>query len=145
MSVRDFNAQRVFSGTFGELWIDDEYLASLKKFSAKVTLGLGDVVKPRDLWKHAKLLELEGSGEVVVQSFKSTGKNIMIKKLKEGKMPVVKMLGKLDDPDSTGAERIVIKNCVFTEMTLFDFEHGSIVEESLPFRFSDFEAIDLVE
>lgn len=143
--MKDFNAQEVFSGTFGELWIDDEYLASLKKFNAKVDLSYSDIVKPRDLWKNYKLTEMEGSGEIVIQSFKSTGKNIMAKKLKEGKMPVCKLVGKLDDPDARGAERIVIKDVVFTTLTLLDFEHGNIVEETLPFKFSDFEPIDLVE
>lgn len=144
-TTRDFNAQQVYNGTFGEVWIDDNYLATLESFSAEVDIGMGDVVKPGNLWKHKKMLELEGTGEITIQSIDSTGKNIMAKKIKEGKMPVVKIMGKLADPDAKGVERIVFKDVTFNKLTLMDFEHGSIVKETLPFNFTDFDIYDLVD
>lgn len=143
--ARDILDEQIINGTYGEVWIDDTYLATLKKFDAKVTMNYADVVRPRDLWKGKKLLELEGSGSVTVGKYSSLGLRLMHEKLSAGRTPVVKIMGKLDDPTALGAERIMIKNVTFTEMTLFDFEHAKDLEETLPFNFRHYELYDFIE
>ncbi|MET3616729.1 hypothetical protein ABID14_000349 [Peptoniphilus olsenii] len=143
--MKDILDEQIINGTYGEVWIDDEYLATLKKFECKVAMSYADVVRPRDLWKGKKLLELEGTGSVVVGKYSSLGLRLMHDKLMAGRTPVVKIMGKLDDPTALGAERIIIKNVTFTELTLFDFEHAKDTEESLPFNFRHYELYDLIE
>ena len=54
--IRDIQDEQVINGTFGEVWIDDTYLATLTKFEAKVAMTNGDILRPRDIWKGKKLL-----------------------------------------------------------------------------------------
>lgn len=143
--MRDILDEQIINGSFGEVWVDDEYLATLKKFECKVSMNYADVVRPRDLWKGKKLLELEGSGSLVIGKYSSLGLRLMHEKLSQGRTPVVKIMGKLDDPTALGAERIMIKNVTFNELTLFDFEHAKDLEESLPFNFRHYELYDLIE
>lgn len=143
--MRDILDEQIINGTFGEIWIDDEYLATLKKFDAKVSMSYADVVRPRDLWKGKKLLELEGSGSIVIGKCSSVGLRLMHEKLQAGRTPVVKIMGKLDDPTALGAERIMFKNVTFTELTLLDFEHAKDLEENLPFNFRHYELYDYIE
>ena len=66
------------------------------------------------------------------------------RKLKERKDIRCTMVGKLDDPDAKGAERIAIKNVSFDEVTLFDFEVASPGEIEAPFTFTDWELLDVI-
>lgn len=143
--ARDILDEQIINGTFGEIWIDDTYLATLKKFDAKVSINYAGVVRPRDLWKGKKLLELEGSGSVTVGKYSSIGLKFMHEKLQAGRTPVVKIMGKLDDPTALGAERIMLKNVTFTDFTLFDFEHAKDLEETLSFNFRHYELYDFIE
>ncbi|WP_455256649.1 phage tail tube protein [Peptoniphilus asaccharolyticus] len=143
--ARDILDEQIINGTFGEVWIDDTYLATLKKFEVKVSMTYADVVRPGDLWKGKKLLELEGNGSVTVGKYSSIGLKFMHEKLQAGRTPVVKIMGKLADPTALGAERIMIKNVTFTEFTLFDFEHAKDLEETLSFNFRHYELYDFIE
>ena len=143
--IRDIQDEQVINGTFGEVWIDDTYLATLTKFEAKVAMTNGDILRPRDLWKGKKLLELEGSGSLTMGKYSSIGIQLMHTKLSQGRTPVVKIMGKLDDTTALGAERIMLKNVTFSELTLFDFEHAKALEETIPFNFRHYELYDFIE
>lgn len=67
-----------------EVWIEDTYLATLTKFEAKVAMTNGDILRPRDLWKGKKLLELEGSGSLTMGKYSSIGIQLMHTKLSQG-------------------------------------------------------------
>lgn len=43
---RDVRDDQIINGTFGEVWIDDTYLATLTKFEAKVAMSYEDVKRP---------------------------------------------------------------------------------------------------
>lgn len=144
MAIKDVKDTQVINGTYGEIWVNNTYLATLKKFSAKVKLNYGDVVRPRDLWKGKKLIELEGEGELTVDKYDSLGINLMHDALSRGTTPDIKIMSKLDDPGAIGAERIVIKNVTFNELTLADFEHAKTLEESLSFSFRHYELYDAI-
>ena len=68
----------------------------------------------------------------------------IINEIKQGKDPRFTLIGKLADPNSEGAERIAIKNVSFDDLTLFDFEVGSVGATECPFTFTDMETIDLI-
>lgn len=137
--------QNVINGTYGELWIDDTYIAAVQGVEIKVGMTKGDITYPRDLWAYKKVTALEGTGKVSVQKVTSLGYNLMHKELSQGKTPVFKILSKLADPDALGAERVVIKNVTFNDLTLAKFDHGELAEEELDFDFAGYEVYDSID
>ncbi|MNN95916.1 hypothetical protein D3C81_2148030 [compost metagenome] len=50
----------------------------------------------------------------------------------------------MKDPSAAGAERIIIKDASFDDMTLIDWELRKNGELECPFTFTDWETTDLV-
>lgn len=142
---RDVQDRQIINGTFGELWVNNEYLATVKSFEAKVNLTYADVNRPRDLWDGKKLLKLDGQGSFVIQKYSSLAIRLMHEKLEKGEIPNIKLMGKLDDPASMGAERVVLKNVTFNNFTLMSFEHAKENEENFDFNFRHYELYDFIE
>ena len=65
--------------------------------------------------------------------------------IKQGKQTVCTIISKLADPDALGAERVVLKDVTFDELTVADWEVKKNVEETLPFTFSGYDFLDLIE
>lgn len=128
-----------------ELWIDDIYIANVKSFSATLTLNYEDVERPRELMAGKKLVSVEGSGECTFSKVSSLGISKVHEYIAAGKTPDAKIMAKLDDPDVEGAERVILNNVRFTEIQLSNFEHATAMEESMPFEFSGYEPIDVIE
>lgn len=141
---KTYKEETVINGTYGEVWIDDYYLASLVSFRAVVTMSYAQVVKPTDLWEYNKLVSLSGEGEVVTEKYSSLGFRVMHDKIKEGKTPVCKIVTKLDDPDALGAERIAVKNITFNELALADWAHAEAGKETLTFNFAGYDLIEKI-
>ncbi len=130
-------------GTFGEAWLDDEYMAETNKLRAEVNISYDDVRMARKLMVGKKMTGLEGSGEIqFVKVSTYTAKKIS-DKIKAGQTPSFKIISKLKDPDAIGAERVVLYGCKFEKTTLADWEHGNIGSESYSFTFEDWELLDV--
>ncbi|WP_125154306.1 phage tail tube protein [Clostridium rectalis] len=140
-----YDAQKTISGTHGECWIDGEYIGEVTALEAKVTLTKEEVKMCKSMGKKYKITGFEGKGTLKMHKVNSR----MIKKLadsiKEGRMVVCTIMSKLSDPDSLGAERIVIKDAIFDEVKLAGWEAKKIIEDSMPFTFSDYEIYDWIE
>nr|WP_303244375.1 phage tail tube protein [uncultured Cellulosilyticum sp.] len=139
-----YTAQQVINGTWGELWIDGTYMAEVTGFEAKVTLEKSDVNMTRKLAKAQKVTGYSCSGTVTMNKVSS----YFIKKLnddmKAGRQTSCTIISKLEDPDSLGAERVVIKDAVFDELTLANWKAKELGEESIPFTFSDWDLLDTI-
>lgn len=129
-------------GTFGEAWIDDDYMAETNKLRAEVNINYDDVRQARKLTTGKKMTGLEGSGEIQFVKVSSYMAKKISDKIKAGKTPSFKIISKLKDPDAIGAERIALYGCKFEKTTLADWEHGSIGSESYSFTFEDWEFLD---
>lgn len=138
-------AKNVINGTWGELWLDGDKVGELSAFQAKVTLNKVDVNICGDLWKRQKVVGMEGKGMIKIHKVSSRMIIKMKDNMKTGKQSVCTIVAKLTDPDSWGAERVVIKDCVFDELTLMDFEVKKNIEETYNFSFSDYDFMDLIE
>lgn len=143
--ITDVEDRQIINGTFGEIWVNNEYIATLKNFEAKVNITYGEVTRPRDLWDGKKMLKLDGQGSFTLQKYSSLAIRLMHEKLKKGEVPQVKIMGKLDDPSALGAERIVFKNVTFNSFTLLAFEHAKENEEALDFNYRHYELYDFIE
>ena len=98
----------------------------------------------RKLAKAQKVTGYSCSGTVTMNKVSS----YFIKKLnddmKAGRQTSCTIISKLEDPDSLGAERVVIKDAVFDELTLANWKAKELGEESIPFTFSDWDLLDTI-
>ena len=54
------------------------------------------------------------------------------------------LIGKLDDPDAFGAERVALYNVSLDEETIMDWKVGSTTETTVPFTFTEREWLEAV-
>lgn len=142
--VQAYRPEQVINGSWGELWIDGEYMAEVTGFKAEVDIEYVDVNMTRRLAKAKKMVGYEGKGEVKLNKVTSKMSKKVSDNLKQGKQTVSTIISKLDDPDSIGAERAVIKDATFEKLTLADWEAKKNGEETLPFSFTDWDFLDLI-
>ena len=140
-----YRAEQVINGTWGELWINGEYVAEVTGLEAKVTLEKAEVPMVRKMSKGHKVTGYEGKGTIKLNKVTSRFIKLMNDNMKQGKQTVCTIVSKLADPDALGAERIIIKDATFDELTLANWEARKNVEESVPFTFSDWYVLDLIE
>ncbi|OPJ58440.1 phage tail tube protein [Clostridium oryzae] len=142
--MNSYNPQNVINGTYGELWVDGNYLAQVTALEAKVTFTKADVNMTRRLMKAQKVTGMEGKGTIKLNKVSSFFINLLSDDMKNGRQNSFTIISKLDDPDALGAERVVLKDCTFDELTLANWEAKKNGEESIPFTFSDWELRDVI-
>lgn len=137
-------ANEVINGSFGKVFINGNKFANIKSFEAKLTFDWEEVDISEDLGKHQKFMGYQGEGTMVFHKVDSSILRMIIDDLKQGKMPEIMIVGALQDPASLGAERIQLNEVTLDETTLMKFENKTIGEEEVPFKFADFEPLDLI-
>lgn len=138
-----FNAQQVMSGTQGEVWIDDKYMAQVTAFKAEVNLIKEEVHQVKRMGKQYKITGWEGKGNVKMNHMSSYFLELMSENIKNAHQTVVTIVAKLDDPDSIGAERVVIRDATFDKLTLMDWQAKKLTEDDYDFTFTDFDIQDM--
>lgn len=135
---------QVINGTFGRIWVNNTLWAECTSFEAKVAGEFEDITFCDDLATHSKYMGWTGEGTIVCHKVDSKITKLLQKAFKTGAMPEIKIVGKLDDPASTGSERIEILGVTFTEFTLMKFASREKGETEVPFKFTDYNPIDLI-
>ena len=140
--MNSYSSEQVFLGTWGEVWIDDTYFAEVKKFRAEVTIDYEDIGRARNLMKGKKMTGVSGEGEVALHKVSSTMMLKIHNLLSAGKVPSFTIIGKINDPNAIGGERVALYSCKFEKLTLADWENGSVGEESYGFTFESYSILD---
>lgn len=143
--MKSYEARRVINGTFGEVWVDDDYMAEATGLNAKVSLEKQEVNQTGTLAKGYKVTGVDGKGTLKLNKVTSYFIKKLSDNLKAGKTTVCKIMSNLADPDAFGAERVMLSDCVFDELTLIDWEAKKLAEESIAFTFSSWEVLDAIE
>jgi hypothetical protein len=138
-------ASRVISGTWGEVWLDGEYVGECYGMQAKLAYNRETVQQCRKLLAGKKLMSIEGTGSLKLYKVNSRMTKNVALKVKQGVDPRFTVISKLDDPDAYGAERIALSGVAFDDTTLADWEVGNIGKVECPFTFEDYEPLDLIE
>lgn len=137
-------ANQVINGTYGEAWIDGDYMSSVTGVEATIEIDYEDVNSPRKLSTGKKMIGWEGSGSLSFNKTTSRFIRLIGDNLREGKQTTVDIIVKLDDPDALGAERVALKNVLFEDLTLANWEAKSLGEGEAPFFFDDWQPLDLI-
>ena len=140
--MNSYNPEQVMIGTQGELWIDGEYIAQVTAFKAKVKLNKEKVDQVKKMFTGYKPTGYEGSGTIKLNHVSSFFVEKMSANMKAAKQTKCTIIAKLDDPDAVGAERIVVRDATFDEMTLMDWTAKKLVEESYDFTFTDYDILE---
>lgn len=142
--MKEYRPSQTINGSYGEIWIDNEYITQITALEAKVTVEKAEVIQTRKRSKGYKNIGMEGKGTIKMNKVDS----FFIKKLsdafKAGKTPTSTIISKLEDPDAEGTERIKLTGCTFDELTLINWEARKVGEESIPFAFEDWEVIESI-
>lgn len=139
-----FDERRAINGTFGEVWLEGELVREATGLKADVQLDFIDVPMCGSLGKHQKVSGLTGNGSITMTKVNSRMGIKLSDMIKAGKTPVFTIISKLADPDAYGAERVVLKNCQFSSLTLADWADKQIGSITQPFTFTDWEYLDLI-
>lgn len=134
-----FEAQRVMSGTQGEIWIEGKYMAEVTGFKAEIKLIKEEVNQVKTMFKQYKVVGCEGTGNVKMNHVSSYFINLMADNIRKGRQTVVTIRAKLDDPDAVGREEVIIRDATFDKLTLMDWEAKKLTEDDYDFTFTDFE------
>ena len=135
MSKAFDSAKRVMSGTFGQLWIDNELVAECYKFTAKYTLSKDPVNLPREMMEDSKVMGSKGTGSMRLYKVYSRFR-AFADAVQSGQDVRSTLVSKLDDPDAYGAERVAIYNVSLDEVPLVNWERKTIQKDEVPFTFS---------
>jgi hypothetical protein len=137
--------EKTINGTFGECWLDDDYVAEVTALQAKMTVEKQEVNQTGTLAKGYKITGTDGKGTLKMNKVSSRMILKMGDNIKKGKSTVCTIISKLADPDSDGEERVKLTGCCFDELTIVDWEAKKLGEESIPFTFTGFEVLDTIK
>ncbi|MGL4998263.1 MAG: phage tail tube protein, partial [Cetobacterium sp.] len=106
---RRLRGNEILTGSYGQMWIDNQKVAEFKEVEAKVTADREDVII--GISKDSKIVSLSGTGSFTLEKV-YTRANDVLKDWVKGKDKRVKLTFKLEDPDSVGGqiERVTLDN-----------------------------------
>jgi len=139
------SAKRIICGTWGEAWLDGDYVSECYGLQAKVSVNKEDVKRCGQPAVDKKMTGISCTGSLKLHKVSSRMAIAIGDKIKIGQDPRFTIISKLDDPDAYGAERIVIRNVSFDDLTLADWEAATNGTVECPFTFTDYEFLDSVE
>ena len=142
--MKRFQAQQVINGTWGEAWLDGEYLAQITALKAEVSIKTTAISMVQNLQDGQKMTGTEQKGEIKLHKVNSFIMKKMAEAFKRGKMMTGTIVSHVKDPDALGAERVALYGCLFDKISLIDWEAGKMGEESYSFTFSDWELLKTI-
>ena len=136
-------ANRLMSGTWGQVWVDNELWADLSAAQAKISYNKSAVNICGAMAEDSKVTSVKGTGSITVAKVYTRNIN-RADSLMEGHDVRATIVMKLADPDAYGAERIALYNVSFDDETLADFRAGNPVKVSYPFTFTGWDYLDTI-
>lgn len=143
--MNGYISDQVINGTWGEMWLDDTYMAEVTAFKLEINANYTAVSRTGHLVDGQKLTGIEPKGEVKLNKVSSYVSKKISDSLKKGKSPSFKIVAKLADPDAVGSERVVAYGCKFDKAILADWESGKNGEESYSFTAEDWDYLDSIQ
>lgn len=137
-----YSPDKVINGTFGELWINDHYLAEVTALEAKATIEKTEVNQVGSLTKGYKMTGLDCKGTIKINKVSSFFLKLLSERALSGNIRTYTIISKLADPSANGVERVRITGVTFDEIVVANWETKKLGEESIPFTFTGWELLD---
>lgn len=139
------SAKRVINGTFGSVWLDGEQIAECYGFQAKLSFNKEDVPMCGQMATDKKLTDMSGTGSMRLYKVYTRAAATIGNAVKNGQDPRFTVISRLKDPDAYGTERVAVRNVSFDDITLADWEAKTVGKAEMPFTFTDFEFLDVID
>ena len=136
------SAKRGISGTWGEVWLDGDKVSECYGLQAKVSFNKEDIALCGQMASDKKVTSIECTGSLRMHKATSRMALAIGENIRNGKDVRFTIVSKLKDPDAYGAERVVLSNVSFDDLTLADWEAKSVGKVECPFTFTDYEFLD---
>ena len=136
------SAKRVISGTWGEVWLEGDKVSECYGLQAKVSFNKEDIALCGQMASDKKVTSIECTGSLRMHKVTSRMALAIGENIRKGKDVRFTIVSKLKDPDAYGAERVVLSNVSFDDLTLADWEAQSVGKVECPFTFTDYEFLD---
>lgn len=137
-------ANRVISGTWGEVLLNGEKVAECYKCQAKRTYNKEKIPLCGQMETDTKIMSTEGTGSLGLYKVSSRMAVLVGNVVSAGSDPRFTIISKLADPDAYGAERVAIYNVSFDDETIADWEAGVVGKVECPFTFTRREFLDTI-
>lgn len=137
-------ANRVMSGTWGQVWVASELWAEVSAFQAKFTYTKEEQQMAGQMAVDSKITNVKGTGSITIKKVFSRTANHSNQVLK-GIDERLTIIGKLADPDAYGIERVAFYNVSLDEEAIMDWKAGGTTEITIPFTFTEREWLQEVQ
>lgn len=134
----------VLSANEGVVYVNNEIWSDVTKASGKSTAEYDDVnfVGDPKTYKRYKGMKVEGS--LTIKKSNSKVAKLIAEGIRTGNMPEIKLVIKQGTPTGK-AERVALYGVNFSELSLFELEANSLIDQEIPFTASDFEYLDFID
>lgn len=139
------SAKRVVSGTWGEVWLDGDKVSECYGLQAKASFNKEDIALCGQMASDKKVTSIDCTGSIRLHKVTSRMAQAIGENIRNGRDVRFTIVSKLKDPDAYGAERVVLRNVSFDDLTLADWEAKSVGKVECPFTFTDYEFLDVIE
>ncbi len=139
------SAKRVISGTFAEIWLDGDKVQEAYGLQAKVAFNKEDIAICGQMATDSKVTSITCTGSLKMHKVNSRMAIAIGEHIRNGRDVRFTIVSKLADPDAYGAERVVLKNVSFDDLTLMDAEAKAVGKVESPFTFTDYEFLDIIQ
>lgn len=139
------SGKRIISGTWGEIWLDNEYVSECYGAQIKSSFNKESVQICGQMEEDSKITSIKNTGSLRMYKVSSRMAIKIGTAIREGRDLRFTVISKLADPDSYGSERIVVSNVSFDDLTLADWEVGVTGKIEAPFTFVKYDFLDTVE
>ncbi|RKN85884.1 phage tail tube protein [Paenibacillus ginsengarvi] len=130
------DANRVFMGTYGKIFIDGNWQSNFNHLEANVEIQKKELNLAGDPWVRHKKGPMKGTG--TISGFKVTSDMIA-----RG-FDKFELISKLEDPEAFGFETITLKNVMLDKLQLANWTAGEEVKEEVSFTFEEYTLNDRV-
>lgn len=135
---------RVMNGTWGQIWEDGTEIAEVSAFQVKVNKNFDTINICGQMAEDRKLTGVKITGSMTLHKVYSRGADD-VEQAMSGHDLRKTLVGKLDDPDAYGAERVAVYGVSYDEQVLMDWETGKAGSMTISFQATNVEYLDKVE
>ena len=136
---------RLLRGGHGHIWFNNMEFATVQKVEVKMTGDFETIQVCGDFADYSLYNGWNGSGTLEYLKMDSAISKLIVDAFKSGDMPECEMVVLLENTATGKRERCRIGVITFTEATIIAFEKKSIITDSVPFNFADFEYMETIE
>lgn len=135
---------RVLRGAHGHVWFNGKELATAQKIELKMTGDFEDINVCGDPATYSLYNGWAGEGTLEYLKFDSAITRLIVDAYLSGEMPDVEIITLMENPATGKRERCRIGTVTLTEAAVAAFEKKSMVTDSVPFKFADFEYLETI-